>query len=338
MAMNPEREKMLRDASAKENELPNPPRVKCIRITGSNVVALKDTNAARPKPDRPDATQTSATTSRKRSRDLLEQENLGDVAFDNRLRRQHAPPFPLPPPPSHHTTYLTSLLQGWLLRLTLEPKPTKKSVPAVSTHMDQITSVGLLVNELMRRMGLPVLRLPTLNEKCLSASQKYDMARQVRKFVTQLRKTPRQNAQLGSIASGKCSLMLDKHQNNTHWAVRLNPTHSMFIAFLMSSFYATVPSSVGAALAEQLRRESPLVMSHGDICPKNIIVDKSQIIAIMGWDCAGWYPDWWEYVKFFEARTSDKNSDWYEYASEIFCEEFPAELAAYQGVVRCQLP
>lgn len=30
--------------------------------------------------------------------------------------------------------------------------------------MDQITSVGLLVNELMRRMGLPVLRLPTLNE------------------------------------------------------------------------------------------------------------------------------------------------------------------------------
>ncbi|KAG8414309.1 hypothetical protein J3459_014850 [Metarhizium acridum] len=158
MAMNPERAKMLRDASAKEDELPKPPRVKCIRITGSNILALKDTDAASPTSDRPDA------TSRKRSRDFFEQEHLGDIAFDDRLRRQHAPHLPLPPPPSHHTTYLTSLLQSWLLRLTLEPKPTKKSVPAVSTHMGQITSVGLLVNELMRRMGFPVLRLPTLNQ------------------------------------------------------------------------------------------------------------------------------------------------------------------------------
>lgn len=132
--------------------------------------------------------------------------------------------------------------------------------------------------------------------------------------------------------------MLDKHQNHTYWAVRSEPKHSTFVAFLLSSCYTTVPGPVTATLADQLKRMASVVLSHGEICPKNIIVDQGKIIAITGWDCAGWYPDWWDYVKFFEARTSSKNSDWYEYAGEIFDQEFPAELAAYQGLVRCQTP
>lgn len=163
------------------------------------------------------------------------------------------------------------------------------------------------------------------------------MARQIRKLVTHLRSMPNKNIQLGSVSSGGYSLLLDKHQKSTYWAVRSSPTSRTFVAFLTSSFYTTVPGPVAATLADQLRPH-PIVMSHGDICPKNIIVDNYKIIAILGWDCAGWYPDWWEYAKFFEARTSDKNSDWYEYAGEIFDKEFPAELAAYQGVVRCQTP
>ncbi|KHN94243.1 Aminoglycoside phosphotransferase [Metarhizium album ARSEF 1941] len=320
MAMNPEREKMLREASnqEQEHEPPKPLRVRCIRITGSNVLALEDADAAEPSSDRPGAATWPSVASQKRSYDSFVQEDLGDVPFDNRLHRQRPPFFPLPPPPSHDTTYLASLLQSWTLRLKLEPKPTKKSVPTSSTHMEQITSVGLLNR--------------------LSASQKYDMARRIRKLVSQLRKIPQKNARLGSSISGEFSLMLDKHQNNTHWAVRPEPSHSMFISFLMSSFWDSVPGPVGATLADQLKREAPLAMSHGHICPQNIIVDKFQIVAITGWDCAGWYPDWWEYVKFFEARTSDKNSDWYEYAGEIFSQEFPTELAIYQGVVRCQTP
>jgi aminoglycoside phosphotransferase len=112
----------------------------------------------------------------------------------------------------------------------------------------------------------------------------------------------------------------------------------MFVAFLMSSFHATVPNPVVTALADQLKSRAPIFMTHGDVCPANIIVDQLKVIAITGWDCAGWYPAWWEYVKFFEARTSDRNTDWYEYASEIFVNQFPAELAAYQGIVRCQTP
>ncbi|TWU75726.1 hypothetical protein ED733_007685 [Metarhizium rileyi] len=343
MAIHPERKQVIRDISAQRDASPKPLRVKCLRITGSNAEALQGRDAAKPQSDSVDTAKPSATVSHKRSRDTFEQDN-SDAAFDRRLRRHVPPVFPPPPIPSNHTIYLTDLLQNWPLRLTLQQKSSKKCAPVASTQNYQITSIGLLVTEVMRQMGLPVLSMPTLEQArslasdCLSAAQKYDIARQIRKLVTQLRKTPPKNVQLGSTAREEYSLLLDKHQSNTYWAVRRKPTHRMFVAFLMSSFHATVPGSVAAALSDQLKREAPLVMSHGEICPRNILVDNYKVIAIMGWGCAGWYPDWWEYVKFFEARTSDKNSDWYEYASEIFTDEFPAELAAYQGIVRCQAP
>ncbi|UKZ78424.1 hypothetical protein TrVFT333_006164 [Trichoderma virens FT-333] len=59
-------------------------------------------------------------------------------------------------------------------------------------------------------------------------------------------------------------------------------------------------------------------------------------LCILGWDSGGWYPEWWEYVKFFEARTAPENQDWYDYARDIFVETFPNELVAYQGIARCQ--
>ncbi|KZZ87923.1 hypothetical protein AAL_08254 [Moelleriella libera RCEF 2490] len=67
-------------------------------------------------------------------------------------------------------------------------------------------------------------------------------------------------------------------------------------------------------------------------------MDGRRIHLVLGWDCAGWYPEWWDYVKFFEARTSDVNLDWYDYATQIFDKDFPTELAAFQGIVRCQTP
>lgn len=166
------------------------------------------------------------------------------------------------------------------------------------------------------------------------------MARQLRKFVIKMQMTPRAGMTpwLGSTRSGQFSLLLDKHLSSTYWAVRSKPSHETFVAFLISSFHHTVPKPVTAALAHQLGAEAPAVLSHGDLCPRNIIVQGGKLVHVTGWDCAGWYPVWWDYVKFFEARTSGRNIDWYDYASEIFDREFHAELAAYQGVVRCQTP
>ena len=42
---------------------------------------------------------------------------------------------------------------------------------------------------------------------------------------------------------------------------------------------------------------SNFVLTHGDINPRNILVRGSQIVAILDWGQAGYYPEYWESVK-----------------------------------------
>ncbi|OAX77473.1 hypothetical protein ACJ72_08229 [Emergomyces africanus] len=40
-----------------------------------------------------------------------------------------------------------------------------------------------------------------------------------------------------------------------------------------------------------------VVFTHGDISPRNIIVRGDQVVAILDWEMAGFYPEYWEYIK-----------------------------------------
>ncbi|TFK33826.1 kinase-like domain-containing protein [Crucibulum laeve] len=38
--------------------------------------------------------------------------------------------------------------------------------------------------------------------------------------------------------------------------------------------------------------------THGDLAPRNIMVKKDgTVTGLIDWDCAGWYPEYWEYTK-----------------------------------------
>ncbi len=37
--------------------------------------------------------------------------------------------------------------------------------------------------------------------------------------------------------------------------------------------------------------------THGDLVPSNIIVKDGKIAAIIDWETAGWFPEYWEYTK-----------------------------------------
>jgi hypothetical protein len=180
----------------------------------------------------------------------------------------------------------------------------------------------------------------------LTPEAKYSYARQLRRILNNMRPNMAQTRytadpqtsrhQLGSAFAGLYSLMLDQHVQNTYWAVRPKPTCAQFVAFLTSSFVPYVPANVAAALACHFRSDYAVRFTHGELSPKNIVVQNSKIVCILGWDSGGWYPEWWEYVKFFEARTSPENQDWYDYATHIFVDTFSKELVAYQGIARCQ--
>ncbi|PHH61428.1 hypothetical protein CDD81_399 [Ophiocordyceps australis] len=272
------------------------------------------------------------------------------------------------PPINCDTSYLHGLLHYRTLRLFWEPAPKLKNSTPLQSHICHISDSGLVMNDLVRRYSkVPVLDLSLSSgaaslgsngviEKTvrgvllehvwhtMSPMSKQNMANQLAKLVKQMRNI-RQETQtnggkmrLGSVFSGDYSLLLDRHSHTTYWTIRSRPSQRQFVAFLLSSFPYSVPSAVAESIASQFKREAPLVFCHGEVSPRNIVVQNNLIVRILGWDCAGWYPEWWDYVKFFEARTSTQNQDWYEYSKYIFETKFNDELAAFQAVVRCQVP
>lgn len=60
-------------------------------------------------------------------------------------------------------------------------------------------------------------------------------------------------------------------------------------------------------ITTQLAADYPIVFTHGDIAARNILVRDGRIVALLDWEYAGWYPDYWEYV--FALRGLD-NIDW----------------------------
>ncbi|KAL6797497.1 hypothetical protein GGI42DRAFT_94062 [Trichoderma sp. SZMC 28013] len=274
------------------------------------------------------------------------------------------PSLPPQPGPNEHTMYLESLLTRRCLLLTLKSRCGGGS-QSISTQYRSISNAGLLLgNVIQDHLDLPVLQLPTPNQAegsiervvqgellenawCdLTPEAKYAYARQLRHILNNMRSgmnptrtkpaISNEGTVLGSASSGPYSLILDQHVQNTYWAVRVKPTCRQFIAFLAASFVQSVPTHVAEALTSQFRFDYSTRFTHGELSPKNIIVQNSKIVCILGWDSGGWYPEWWEYVKFFEARTAPENQDWYDYARDIFAETYPSELVAYQGIARCQ--
>ena len=53
------------------------------------------------------------------------------------------------------------------------------------------------------------------------------------------------------------------------------------------------------------------VFTHGDLCPRNILVNESlRITGIVDWEAAGWYPEYWEYINMWKPSG---DTDWQEW-------------------------
>ena len=66
-------------------------------------------------------------------------------------------------------------------------------------------------------------------------------------------------------------------------------------------------------LPDMLPRSSRSVFTHGDIAPRNIMVDEEHnITGILDWEFSGWYPDYWEYSQMLRPAV-EANRDWQEW-------------------------
>jgi hypothetical protein len=60
---------------------------------------------------------------------------------------------------------------------------------------------------------------------------------------------------------------------------------------------------------------------------QKFMVHDNKLAGLLDWEFAGWYPEYWDYVKFFERFAPDQ--DWKNYAHDIFPQTYEDELIDY---------
>ncbi|GAP91906.2 putative phosphotransferase enzyme family protein [Rosellinia necatrix] len=87
-------------------------------------------------------------------------------------------------------------------------------------------------------------------------------------------------------------------------------------------------------ITTQLGADYPIVFTHGDIASRNIIVRDGRIVALLDWELAGWYPEYWEYV--FALRGLD-NLDWDtlgQHIPSLFAKRYDLEYILMNFILR----
>lgn len=78
------------------------------------------------------------------------------------------------------------------------------------------------------------------------------------------------------------------------------------------------------ALAKTQGRAWRTVFAHGDLGPHNILWKDGRIVGIIDWECAGWFPEYWEYTRsYFGSKFLFPS--WWEMFQGIAC-QYPDEL------------
>ena len=168
--------------------------------------------------------------------------------------------------------------------------------------------------------GRPEIRMSyirgqTLESLCpsMTVDQKKDIARQLRIIVGLMRSVAPPTKLIGSCNGTEI------RDTRVHFTYHSAPCRDekAFNEFLKAALYEPTPPLVREAFHRRLRTDHCIVLSHCDLTPRNIIVEDGRIQGLVNREDSGWYPEYWEYVKFFQ-RATDK--DWKLYAQEIFSE------------------
>ncbi|KAF7298399.1 Kinase-like protein [Mycena kentingensis (nom. inval.)] len=80
-----------------------------------------------------------------------------------------------------------------------------------------------------------------------------------------------------------------------------------------------------AAFMACTARPYRIMFAHCDIAPRNIIVDGKQIVAIVDWEKAGWYPEYREFTQTFFANSWYPRVFWDLMEQEGFSQKYPEE-------------
>ncbi|KAI7364196.1 hypothetical protein KC354_g5884 [Hortaea werneckii] len=162
----------------------------------------------------------------------------------------------------------------------------------------------------------------------ISPEQRISIAREIRDVVTKMRQHSRD-----SVAGCGGPLHLPRVYTSS-----IGGPFQSEVAFndFAYDLVGTTPKGIRKLFSEGLPTQSRFVFTHGDLMPPNIFIKNDRLYAIIDMEYSGWYPDYWEYVRFFQGATNCKG--WKDLANEIFETTYPTELLLSQASLRWQRP
>lgn len=165
----------------------------------------------------------------------------------------------------------------------------------------------------------------------MTVDQKKAIARQLRVMLEKMRSvTPPANV------IGACD-GTEIRDTRVHFTYHSPPCQDekAFNEYLSASLHEHTPPLVREAFSRRLRTNHRIVFTHCDLTPRNILMQDGQIQGLVDWEDSGWYPEYWEYVKFFQ-RPADK--DWKLYAQDIFPQLYHEELVGFIAMSNSRTP
>ena len=164
----------------------------------------------------------------------------------------------------------------------------------------------------------------------MDEDQKKSIAEQLKHIINIMRQTKPDQLEIGALGGPA----RDLRQFTDYYGGPFS-SETEFNEFVLD-FLPTTPLPIRAAISSYFDNQNKITFTHGDLTPRNIIVKDGNIQALLDWEYSGWYPEYWEYVKFFDRPTSCR--DWKDYATIIFEKQYPRQLLTFQALARCQRP
>lgn len=168
----------------------------------------------------------------------------------------------------------------------------------------------------------------------LSEDQKRDIAKQLRDILGAMRSIKPPERHIGSCGGGQ----IRDNRDYFPYTAPACRNEQEFNDYLLSGLMRHTPPALRTAFSRRLRTNHRVVFTHADLAPRNIIMRDGKIVGLLDWEDAGWYPEYWEYIKFFHRVGSEGLWDWLRYADEIFSETYEDELLDYIALSTWQYP
>jgi aminoglycoside phosphotransferase len=130
------------------------------------------------------------------------------------------------------------------------------------------------------------------------------IVRDLQQYTAEIRSIPRKISSDFQICNSLGGGILDWRIGNSQREILKFQNEGEFHRYLDIAFTAEDKAILKKAHSIQHK----IVFTHADINMRNVLVDENgRISEIVDWECAGWYPEYWEYTKMhFGARVTSR--------------------------------